>query len=89
MGYFPGYFVVFSREMKENVILPASWIKDIEKHLEKFLNNSINRSQVFLCFSPDVSSDAFDDDGCPDQNFEPDFHSINCFRANMKHYFGK
>lgn len=81
------YFVVFLREMQKNVILPMSWIKDIENHFEKFVNNSLNRSQLFLCFYPE-DAHAFVD-GCPDENFEPDFNSEYCFIGKMKRYYGK
>lgn len=84
-----GYFVVFSRLVQKNIILPASWIQDIARHYEKFLNNSLNHSQVFLCFYPEAASHAFDDDGCPDKNFKPDFHSTSCFMGKLKRYYGE
>lgn len=82
------YFVVFLREMKKNVILPKLWVKDVDNHFEKFVNNSLNRSQLFLCFYPETTSHAIIN-GRPDENFEPDFNSTNCFIGKMKRYFGK
>lgn len=82
------YYVVYLNLKQKNVIVPATWIKDIEQHYEKFVNNSLNRSQIFLCFYPDESSQSFID-GRPDENFEPDFQSENCFTGKLKRYFGE
>lgn len=85
-----GYFVVFLRGMKKNVVLPASWIKDIGSHFAKFINNSLNQSQKFVCYFPETSSHAFDDNGRPSGDIEPDFrHSTKCFTGKLKRYFGK
>lgn len=76
------YYVVFLLEQRKHVVVPAIWIKDIQKHVEKFLNNSLNRSQKFLCFYRP-------DDGRPDANAAPDFESEYCFIGQLKRYFGK
>lgn len=93
------YFVVFLRQLKKYVVLPAAWIKDIDKHYEKFVNNSLNRSQLFLCFF--TSNEAAFIDGCPDNNFAIDFDSeivdeINpdgtfngCFLGKLKRFHGE
>lgn len=76
------YFVVFLREKKKYVVLPVNWIKDIENHFEKFVNNSLNTSQLFLCFCPDTSSHAYTDG-------RPDFDSEYCFMGKLKRFYGK
>ncbi|XP_055312022.1 uncharacterized protein LOC129574267 [Sitodiplosis mosellana] len=80
------YYVVYLLEKQKYVIVPATWVKDIKDHYEKFINNSLNRSQTFLCFYPDDSSPAFID-GCPSENFAPNFHSVYCFMGKLKRYF--
>lgn len=82
------YLVVFLLEAQKNVIVPKSWIHDIGRHFEKLVNNSLNRSQPFLCFYPEASSHAFIN-GRPDENFATDFSSTNCFMAKLKRYRGK
>lgn len=92
------FFVVYLRALKKNVILPAEWILDIENHLEKFINNSINRSQKFLCYY--TSNDAAFLNGCPDADFKPNFslamiteNSIGafdgCFIGKLNRFFCK
>lgn len=81
------YFVVFLREKKKYVILPAKWINDIDNHLEKFVNYSLNCSQQFLCFYTEETH-AFIN-GRPDENFAPDFNSTSCFKAKLKRFYGK
>lgn len=92
------YFIVYLRQLKKYVVLPASWIKGIENHFEKFVNNSLNSSQQFLCYY--TSNQAAFVDDCPDHNFEPDFDSgmiadtnvaqsfDGCFFGKLKHYHG-
>lgn len=81
------YYVVFLRELGKYVVLPTTWIKDIDKHYVKFINNSLNRSQQFLCFYT-TSEEAYID-GRPDENFVADFNSEHCFRGKLKRYVGK
>lgn len=82
-----GYYVAFLTGMGKNVVLPASWIKNIGSHYAKFINNSLNHVQKYDCFYPEASSRAFINK-CPDENFEPDFNSINCHKGKLKRYFG-
>lgn len=82
------YYVVYLRELEKNVVLPAAWIMDIEKHTEKFVNNSLNRSQQFQCFYT-TSEEAYID-GRPNENFAADFNSAqNRFSGKLKRYHGK
>lgn len=82
------YYVVYLHEKQKFVVVPAAWIKDIERHYEKFINNSLNRSQIFLCFHPDESSEAFID-GRPDVKYIPDFQPSNCSLGKLKRYYGE
>lgn len=69
------YFVVYLVELKKNVILPTGWIKDVSLHLEKFINNSLNRSQALLCYFT-TNPAAFDDKNCPRTDWTPNFSSM-------------
>lgn len=66
------YFVVYLTEIRKNCILPSSWIKDVDQHYEKFMNNSINSNQVFDCYFT-VNPNAFDENGCPKHDFVAKF----------------
>lgn len=81
------YFVVFLRELRKNVVLPSTWIKDIDKHYAKFINNSLNRSQLYLCYY--TTNDEAHIDGRPNENFQADFNSEYCFHGKLKRYYGK
>lgn len=89
------YFVVYLHKLNKHFVIPAKWIKGIEKQLEKFINVSLNKSQIFLCFHT-TNAAAFID-GRPDAEFEPDFSTIvnevnadgsyeGCFYGNLKRF---
>lgn len=83
------YFIVFFEAINKNVVLPANWIMEIENHMEKFLNYGINSNQVFRCFYP-ANKEAFDENGCPKSEFQPDFDLL--LRDNFDEdgcFFGK
>lgn len=65
------YFVVYLNALAKNVLIPANWIYDIGRNVEKFINNGINRNQYFLCYYTN-KPDAFVD-GQPDENIVPEF----------------
>lgn len=65
------YYIVYLLKDKINIIVPQTWIKDINDHIEKFINSGLNSSQKFLCFWTE-SPHAFDENGRPKLNFEPD-----------------
>lgn len=67
------YFIVFLSKLQRNVVLPSSWIKDVDEHYEKFMNYSVNSSQKFLCYYT-TKETAFNN-GKPKENFPPDFNS--------------
>lgn len=92
------YFVVYLRSLKRNVVLPATWIKNVENHFEKFINLSINRSQWFLCYY--TNDDAAFIDGKPDEKFKANFKLPmiqidtdgpfnGCFLGKLKHFNGE
>lgn len=91
-NYIIMYFVVYLQTLKKNVVLPAAWIQGIGDHFEKFMNRSINTSQLFLCYYT-TNNDAFVN-GCPNKDFVPDFDSdiITEINANQPFdgcFFGK
>lgn len=55
---------------KSYVVVPTSWIFGIDDHIDKFVNESINRNQVFSCFYSDGHTNT---DGQPDVGFLTDF----------------
>lgn len=89
------YYIAFFDGLKKNLIVPKQWLKDIKLHKEKFYNNSLNRSQKFVCFYTN-NSDAFDDEGVPNGNFAPNFdldfaENVNgdgLFHVKLKAYKG-
>lgn len=93
------YFVVRLLILGKNVILPTTWIHGIDEHMEKFINNSLNCTQKFLCYYTNKTA-AFDN-GRPIPEFEPDFAAdmvtnINsdgtfdgCFYGKLQHYSRK
>lgn len=93
------YYVAFFKDYKKNKIVPKQWIKDIKLHKEKFINNSLNSSQTFICFYTNNAA-AFDDDGVPIGNFVPNFNApLRCnfqegdllnglYRIQLKAYKG-
>lgn len=94
------YFVVYIRKLKKNVVLPSKWIRDIDDHLEKFINYGINSSQKFLCYYTNNEA-AFDNEMRPNPNFQPNFATRmideididgqygGCFVAKLKKFKGK
>lgn len=66
------YFVVNFELFKQNKIVPCKWIEKIDEHIEKFLNYGMNSSQRFRCYYTD-NQNAFDENGCPKGDWEPDF----------------
>lgn len=65
------FFVMYLPTLKKNVIIPIEWINDVENHVEKFINNGLNRNQWFLCYYT-TNPTAFVDDQ-PNKNYIPDF----------------
>lgn len=63
------YFIVYLVDQKMNVSVPHSWIRDIEKHLEKLGLNSYQNYRVF--WTDDVR--AFDENLVPEQGFKPNY----------------
>lgn len=87
--------MVYITKLNKHVVVPYTWIKGIGKQFEKFVNVSLNRTQNFLCYYT-TNDDAFID-GCPNQNFQPDFNTMvdqinpdgsfdGCFIAKLKRY---
>lgn len=88
------YFVAYFYAHKVFVIVPKQWIRGIDDHIEKFINNGINRNQTFLCY---FSARAINDEGRPDHDVLPVFRiSVNlhfpgdgCYYAKLMCYNGK
>lgn len=65
------YFVIYLSTLNKRVIIPTEWINDVGNHLEKFINNGLNKNQLFLCYYTTKAA-AFIGDK-PDKNYVPDF----------------
>ncbi|XP_055308607.1 uncharacterized protein LOC129572629 [Sitodiplosis mosellana] len=63
------YFIVFIIQTKEHVIVPHSWIKEINAHAENFINYGIHSNRKFMVFWTD-KQEAFRD-GHPLSSYEP------------------
>lgn len=88
------YFIAHFAVPKMHVIVPKTWVMGIENHWEKFINNSINKNQKFLCFyseRPEAMNQ-----GKPNAGFVPDFNlglnhvfpADGCYIANLVLYKG-
>lgn len=73
------YFIVYIIENNDKsnnkhayAILPQNWIKDIDEHLEKFLNRSLNKNQVFTCYWT-TAKECTDRNGDIRLDFQPNF----------------
>lgn len=90
------YFVVYIVDLKTCVILPTSWVQDIDDHIEKFINRSLNTSQRFLCFYTNDEI-AFENNGAPKLDYPAnfnmqhrnDFDGPGCFIARLKRFTGR
>lgn len=67
------WYVVYLNKPGKNVVLPQTWIRHIDDHIESFLNNRINTAQVFLFYFT-IEKEAMDDQGHPNPNFPPKFY---------------
>lgn len=67
------YFIVYLENLRKNVILPKTWIKDIDDHMEKFLNYGLNTVQRFMCFytKNELTFDPIN--GSPYENYPANF----------------
>lgn len=88
--HFTMYFLVLLLKPKLHVIIPKNWVFGIENHWEKFVNASLNKNQVFLCFYSE-EQEALDDRQRPKVDFEPNFESsknvifpqTGCYEAKL------
>lgn len=90
-----GFFIVHFVDLRQDYILPALWIKNIQSQYEKFVNKSLNRSQISLCYFTNKPN-AFDVDNRPNPNWKPKFMSLiretpqgefeGCFYGSLKHF---
>lgn len=93
------YFIAYLVASKLHVIVPKTWIFEIDKHWEKFVNKSINRNQKHLCFYSERAGamiDRGDDIKEPNTSFKPDFSfqqenefpDEGCYIAKLIYYKG-
>lgn len=93
------YFIAYFDTPKLYAIIPKTWVKDIDKHWEKFVNNSINRNQKHLCFYselPGAMIDREDGEKEPNANCVPKFTfgqsnifpAEGCYAAYLNKYKG-
>ena len=89
------YFVVYLYKLNKHYIVPKTWIDGIDSQMEKFVNISLNRSQIFLIYY--TTNEAAFIDGRPDPDFNPNFSKIvtdlnadgtfdGCFHGILKQF---
>lgn len=89
------YFIVYFLAPKIHVIIPQTWIHGIKDHWEKFVNNSINKNQKFVCYYSQCTEAM--NEGRPNADFVPDFSlrldpnfpADGCYVAKLLLYKGK
>lgn len=81
------YFVAHFYAHEVYVIVPKTWIRGINDQWEKFINNSINRNQTFLCY---YSARALNDDVLPVFRIPVNafFPGDGCYYTNLICYKG-
>lgn len=67
------FFVVYFVAAAIHKVVPHTWINGISDHLEKFINNGLNRNQKFTVFYTN-SIEAFDENSMPKADFLPNFN---------------
>lgn len=88
------YFLAYFYAHDVFVIIPKTWIRGIDDQWEKFINNSLNRNQTFLCY---YSARAIDVEGRPDADVLPvfqipvnaNFPGDGCYYGKLISYKGK
>lgn len=91
------YFVVHLKNTPYDLIVPKNWIKGIDDHWEKFVNNSLNKNQEFLCY---FDPNALEIDGQPrNDTIVPKFHEManlsgeglveGCYKVNLVRFRSK
>lgn len=87
------FLVVYSIRSRNFLVLPAKWVKNHEKVMEKSMNYSINTNQVHRCFF----SNNIDENGLTDiqPNFQAQLaHEVllngdSCFLGLLVKFFGE
>lgn len=90
------YFVVFLKVLKKNIIVPKTWIKDLKKHKEKFMDLGLNGNQTYECFYTN-DPEAFDEHDMPIKTYPPNFdlpfrrdlNGAGRFKVQLKKYRSK
>lgn len=68
------YYIIYLLDTQRFEVVPENWIRDIETHYEKFLNNGLNKNQVHVCFWTN-STAVRDPNGVIRLDFAPDFNA--------------
>lgn len=84
------YFVVFLVSPRVTVTIPENWIRDLNQHVEKFLNLGVNSNQSYVCYYTNNASTKDENrairlDVTPDFNspFELTFPSTGCYLCRI------
>lgn len=89
------YFIAYIKSMKKNIIVPKTWILDVKKHKEKFMDKGLNGNQIFICFYTNDPT-AFEND-VPLKDYPPnftapfrrDFNGPGRYKVHLKKYRSK
>lgn len=90
------FYVCFIVSAKRNCIFPANWLKGHRKHLQNYINRSLNKNQTLIGY---YSNDKLCqiESGISQLQFPPnyrlsmevDFPADGCYFVEPKRYFGK
>lgn len=64
------YFVVFINQIKQNRVVPHTWIRGVSSQLENFINFGINKRITHHVFWTD-KPEAFDENWTPRTGYRP------------------
>lgn len=71
----PGFVAAITVGKKQLIVVPANWICDFFSHFEKFMANSLNRNQTFLCYYSFNEEALVGEDKVPNCDFQPNFNA--------------
>lgn len=66
------FFVAFLINPEVNVVIAPHWVYQHEVQVQKFINKGLNANQIHRIFYTE-NSRAFEQNGEPSVNYEPDF----------------
>lgn len=93
------FFIAKILQTKTRVIIPKTWVFDVENYWERWVNNGISKNEKFKCFYSN-EPEALDGQNIPNQEYIPDwtvfprcndvdFPEHGCYDIKILHSTGK